>query len=94
VEPIRVLIAYDHTLFRDGLRPSFGSIPEVEVEGEGATGDETVAGAAESQPDIVLMWSSAPRRCASMSPISSESCRSQIEQRPLFGPGVMGWGDS
>ncbi len=55
MEPIRVFIADDHTLFRDGLRALFGSIPEVEVVGEAASGDETVAGAAESQPDIVLM---------------------------------------
>jgi DNA-binding NarL/FixJ family response regulator len=55
VEPIRVFIADDHTLFRDGLTALFGSIPDVEVVGEAATGDETVAGAAESQPDIVLM---------------------------------------
>jgi DNA-binding NarL/FixJ family response regulator len=55
VEPIRLFIADDHTLFRDGLTALFGSIPDVEVVGEAATGDETVAGAVESQPDIVLM---------------------------------------
>ncbi len=55
MEPIRVFIADDHTLFRDGLRALFGSIPDVEVVGEAATGDGTVAGAVESQPDIVLM---------------------------------------
>jgi DNA-binding NarL/FixJ family response regulator len=55
LDPIRVFIADDHTLFRDGLRALFGSIPDVQVVGEAASGDETVAGAAECQPDIVLM---------------------------------------
>jgi DNA-binding NarL/FixJ family response regulator len=55
LDPIRVFIADDHTLFRDGLRALFSSIPDLEVVGEAATGDETVEGAAESQPDIVLM---------------------------------------
>jgi DNA-binding NarL/FixJ family response regulator len=55
MDAIRVFIADDHTLFRDGLRALFGSIHAVEVVGEAGTGDDTVAGAAESQPDIVLM---------------------------------------
>ena len=53
--PIRVLIADDHTLFRDGLRALLGSIPDVEVAGEAATGDEAIARAAEVRPDVVLM---------------------------------------
>ncbi len=44
MEPIRLFIADDHTLFRDGLRALFGSILDVEVVGEAATGDEMVAG--------------------------------------------------
>jgi DNA-binding NarL/FixJ family response regulator len=54
-EPIRVFIADDHTLFRDGLKALFSSIGDVEVVGEAASGEDTVAGATESQPDIVLM---------------------------------------
>jgi DNA-binding NarL/FixJ family response regulator len=55
VEPIRVYIADDHTLFRDGLRALFDSIPGVEVVGEAATGDVAVEQAAALQPDVVLM---------------------------------------
>lgn len=52
---IRLLIADDHTLFREGLRALFGATPEMEVTGEAASGDEVIALAAAQQPDVVLM---------------------------------------
>jgi DNA-binding NarL/FixJ family response regulator len=55
VELIRVFIADDHTLFRDGLRALFSSIEDVELVGEAADGEEAVSGVAEIQPDVVLM---------------------------------------
>ena len=55
VEPIRVVVADDHALFRDGLKALLASEPGFELVGEAATGDEAVAVAAEIQPDVVLM---------------------------------------
>ncbi len=55
MNPIRILVADDHTLFRDGLRALLGSVPDTEVAGEAATGDEAIARAGELQPDVVLM---------------------------------------
>ncbi|EFH84912.1 response regulator [Ktedonobacter racemifer] len=55
MEPIRVLIADDHPLFRDGLRTLLQSRTETEVLGEAATGEETIAKAATLQPDVILM---------------------------------------
>jgi DNA-binding NarL/FixJ family response regulator len=55
VEPIRVFIADDHTLFRDGLRALFNSVEDIELVGEAANGEEAVSGVAEVQPDVVLM---------------------------------------
>lgn len=55
MECIRILIADDHTLFRDGLRALFASLPDLEVVGEAATGEQAVAQAAALQPDVVLM---------------------------------------
>ncbi len=52
---IRILVADDHALFRDGLRALFLSVPDTEVAGEAATGEEAVARATELQPDVVLM---------------------------------------
>ena len=55
MEQIRVLIADDHPLFRDGLRTLLNSGLETEVVGEAATGDEAIAQAAALQPDVILM---------------------------------------
>ena len=55
MELIRVLIADDHPLFRDGLRTLLGVVPETECVGEVATGDEAITQAATLQPDIILM---------------------------------------
>ena len=53
--PIRVLIADDHPLFRDGVRVLLDSLPEVEVTGEAGNGEEAVSQAATLQPDVILM---------------------------------------
>ncbi len=53
--PIRILIADDHTLFRDGLRALLGSVPDTEVVGEAATGEEAIAQAMALSPHVVLM---------------------------------------
>jgi DNA-binding NarL/FixJ family response regulator len=55
MEPIRVLIADDHTLFRDGLRALLASIPDIEVVGEASSGKEVLKLAVEHQPDVILM---------------------------------------
>src|SRR6266852_3092857 len=55
MEPIRVLIADDHPLYRDGLRAMLGAAAEPELVGEAATGDEAIAQAADLQPDVLLM---------------------------------------
>ncbi|MCA9898828.1 MAG: response regulator transcription factor [Ardenticatenaceae bacterium] len=55
MEPIRILIADDHTLFRTGLKALFGSLAETAVVGEAESGQEAVAQAEALQPDVVLM---------------------------------------
>src|SRR5689334_2230019 len=55
MDPIRVLIADDHTLFRDGLRSLLASIPDVEVVGEASSGTEVLTRAMDLQPDVILM---------------------------------------
>ena len=52
---IRILIADDHGVVREGLRAVLGSEPDMEVVGEAATGKEVVERAAELGPDVILM---------------------------------------
>ena len=56
MEPtIRVLVADDHAVFREGLRAVFSPEPDMDVVGEAATGNEAVERAAELGPDVILM---------------------------------------
>ena len=55
MDPLRILIADDHLLFRDGLRALLAAAPDTELVGEAGTGTEVVALAAELQPDVVVM---------------------------------------
>jgi DNA-binding NarL/FixJ family response regulator len=52
---IRVLIADDHPVVRDGLRAMLATQPDMELVGEAATGTEAVASASALRPDVVLM---------------------------------------
>ena len=52
---IRVLIADDHLIVREGLRALLEAQPDIEVVGEARDGDEAVSKTNEIQPDIVLM---------------------------------------
>ena len=55
MEPIRVLIADDHPVFRFGLKALLGATPDLEVAGEAADGVQAVALAASLLPDVVVM---------------------------------------
>ena len=52
---IRVLLADDHTIVRQGLKLILGSHADLEVVGEAANGNEAVELARKLHPDIVLM---------------------------------------
>ena len=53
--PIRILIADDHSVVRQGLKMFLALDPELEVIGEAENGAEAVKLAGELQPDVVLM---------------------------------------
>jgi DNA-binding NarL/FixJ family response regulator len=59
--PVRVLIADDQRVVRDGLVLLIGLLPAVEVAGTAADGAEAVERARTLQPDVVLMDLRMPR---------------------------------
>lgn len=54
-KPIRLIIADDHPVVREGLRAVLDSEPDVEVVAEAADGGELLAMVGTLQPDLVLM---------------------------------------
>jgi two-component system response regulator NreC len=58
---IRVLIADDHAVLRDGLRAFLGKDPGIEVVGEAEDGMDAVEKAVSLQPDVILMDIAMPR---------------------------------
>ena len=55
MDPLRILIAEDHPLFRKGMISLLAAVPDFEVVGETTTGEEAVVRAAQLQPDVILM---------------------------------------
>jgi DNA-binding NarL/FixJ family response regulator len=60
-ERMRVLVADDQRVVREGLAMVLGLLPDVEVVGSAADGEEAVAMAVDLLPDIVLMDLRMPR---------------------------------
>ena len=54
-EPIRLFIADDHALFREGMRALLAATPDIVCVGEAATGEDAVGQIEAAQPDVVLM---------------------------------------
>ena len=55
MEPIRILLADDHTIVRDGLRAILEREPDMAVIAEAADGRECIRLAESSAPDVVVM---------------------------------------
>lgn len=55
MEPIHVLIADDHRLYREGVRKMLSVAPDIEIVGEAVSGEEAIAQALLLQPDVILM---------------------------------------
>ncbi|MGL4281698.1 MAG: response regulator [Albidovulum sp.] len=59
-ERIRVVVADDHPLYRDGVARALADDPEIEVVGQGDDADSAVALALKLRPDLVLLDLSMP----------------------------------
>jgi DNA-binding NarL/FixJ family response regulator len=52
---IKVLVADDHPVVRDGLRALFDEYPNIDLIGEAATGREAIKAAVINRPDVIIM---------------------------------------
>lgn len=86
-DPIRLLIADDHPVFRDGLASLLDPLPGIEVVARAADGVEAVALAGEHRPDVVIMDVQMPR----MNGI--DATRAVVAARPGTGVLVLTMGE-
>jgi DNA-binding NarL/FixJ family response regulator len=73
---LRIVLADDHPLFRDGLRALIEAMPDAELVGEASSGDQAVALALELRPQVVLMDVQLPGRNG------IEATRAIVDQAP------------
>lgn len=55
MDTIRILLADDHSVVRDGVRDRMGREKDLNVVGEAADGEETIRQAQRLRPDVVLL---------------------------------------
>jgi DNA-binding NarL/FixJ family response regulator len=59
--PIRIVLADDHEIFRDGFRVMLKKQPTIELIGEAGDGDELIELVKQKQPDVVVTDIKMPR---------------------------------
>jgi DNA-binding NarL/FixJ family response regulator len=79
MNPIRILIADDHPMFRFGLRALLSAEPDTEILGEAINGQEAVSLAASLNPDLILMDINLPHLNG------IEATRQIVKQNPGIG---------
>jgi DNA-binding NarL/FixJ family response regulator len=84
--PIRVLLADDHTLFRDGLAGLLASYGGMEVVGSSPNGRQALALARKTSPEVVIMQVQMPfeKARAILSEMRALSCRPKVVVVTMF----------
>jgi two-component system, NarL family, nitrate/nitrite response regulator NarL len=58
---VRILLADDHTIFRDGLRKLLEAEPDLEIVGEAGDGADAISMVQQVKPDLLLLDLAMPR---------------------------------
>ena len=81
-QPIRLIIADDHAIFRDGLRRLLATQPDFQVIGEASDGKEAISLAQSMKPDVLLLDLAMPR--VPGMEVLRELSRQQTPVRPIL----------
>jgi NarL family two-component system response regulator LiaR len=78
--PIRIVIADDHAVVREGLRSFISLEPDMEVVGEAADGIAVVEEARALDPDVILLDIVMPRQdgLQALQQLTAEGCRARV----------------
>ena len=89
---IRVLVADDHTIVRQGLKNLLEEAEDCEVVAEAGDGVEAVDQAVATRPDVAVLDLTMPRtsNCPPRASWSSPSTRNRSTSFPSCGPGRRG----
>jgi len=79
MQPIRILLADDHNVLREGMRLLLERHPDFEVVGEASDGQETIAQVQHQHPDVVIMDIAMPNLNG------IEATRRIVERSPRIG---------
>mgnify|MGYP000341885629 CR=1 FL=1 len=77
MEPVRVLVVDDHTLFRCGIAAALANQENLEVVGEASDGLEAIEKAKEIVPDVILMDLNMPN-CSGLE--ATQALRTEMPQ--------------
>lgn len=87
MDRIRILIADDHTLFREGVHALLGAAPDTEVVGQAASGEEAIA-QGHSNAVIAERLILSPKTVSNHISNIFSSCRWPTGRRPSSGRGA------
>lgn len=77
--PIKIILADDHEIFRDGFRAMIKKQPAVQLIGEAADGEELIAQVRNLQPDVVITDIKMPKKDG------IEATRQMVREWPQIG---------
>ena len=79
MQKIKILLADDHPIVRNGISASLQSIENFEIVGEAENGEQAIELTEHHQPDVVIVDIAMPKMCGiEATKIGRASCRERV----------------